>query len=374
MDGTRHLENVYEHYVGLSFVQFIDEIGDILLFRYNPELKGDLYIHVVSYLTGGLLGLPGLFFVVIAFVFGYFFAGSMFRLFQIFPTYKRSILFFNLAVVFILLMNIEKVNQIRTGTGLWILFYAFLSYQYTSKKKYLWLMLAPPLVHFGYFIMALPAWGVVWAGNRKMIYAALFFISFSTTLIAPQQATNQLSVTSLGERRVQAYEVEEQIGVDDRLENTKQLNWYARYGESGIVSWAVIVMAASFIIFGTYTKYMNIVESCLFSAGLLTKVLSNSTWFLYALTNRSDTIAIIFIMAALLLFWQRYYMNDIKLPIGKIHYSILAVCGFILAPYIIFKTAELIQVVNIFMFFAPFIPWFSEDFQISIREFLGYFL
>src|SRR5690554_104344 len=61
-DGTIHLQNVYNNYVDLSFVDFLSGIMDILLFIDNPHTNDDLYIHFVSYLTGGVLGMPGLFF------------------------------------------------------------------------------------------------------------------------------------------------------------------------------------------------------------------------------------------------------------------------------------------------------------------------
>src|SRR5690554_4885866 len=54
-DGFRHQEQVYNHYVDLSFVDFFSEVFDVLLFRGNPNINDDLYIHVISYLTGGLL-------------------------------------------------------------------------------------------------------------------------------------------------------------------------------------------------------------------------------------------------------------------------------------------------------------------------------
>ena len=57
-DGVDHLSAVYMHYVGLSFDQFVSESWEILLFKQTELHTVDIFKHVVSYLTGGVLGIP----------------------------------------------------------------------------------------------------------------------------------------------------------------------------------------------------------------------------------------------------------------------------------------------------------------------------
>ena len=82
-DGVRHLLLVYEHYVDMSFANFLNDIWCIITFQEasHPHIK-DVYKHLVSYFVGGILGQPQLFFTVIAFVYGYFFVGSMLEIFR----------------------------------------------------------------------------------------------------------------------------------------------------------------------------------------------------------------------------------------------------------------------------------------------------
>ena len=373
-DGVRHLENVETHYSNISFVQFMDEMRDIIFLQENPNIKEDPYIHILSYVTGGILQLPGLFFVFVSFVYGYFFAGSMFRLFAIFPKINYSKLFFGFAIIFISLKNLEGINTVRTWTGLWVLFYACISYYQTGENKYLWLMFVPPLIHIGYGLMALPAWLVAFLGNRKSIYSILFAVSFATTLLNPGAAIDPLSTTEVGAGKVRAYQLEEQQTTDDTLQEYASNRFYVQYGRVGVQTWAIMFIAFILIGTGTYKTKMNMLESSLFSIGLLTKVLANSFWFLYAVANRADLVATVFILASLLLLWQRYFYTGEKPPFSGFQQALLSLALIALLPFLLLKTAQMIRFTSIFIFAFPFIPWFSEDFQISIREFLGYFL
>lgn len=373
-DGTRLWQKVYDYYVGLSFSQFLQDTGDILLFKARPVIKEDLYIHVISYLTGGVLELPGWFFIVVAFVYGYFFAGSMVRVFEVFPTYKRSILFLGIALVFIMELNIQYMSTVRTWTGFWILFYACISYYKHGDSKYLWLMFVPPLIHVGYFVMAIPAWLVAFTGNRKMLFSILFFISFGTTIINPAQTINRLQQIEAGEEKVDAYYQEEESTVEDTLESYEKNTWYVQYKKIGVVSWSVAVMAGLFIVTGRYFRDMDQLEASMFSIGIVTKALSNSTWFLYAVSNRSNVIALLFILAAILLYWQRKFIKQ-----GGINFSILekavmygAFLTFI--PYYVFILSNTLEYLSILMFAFPFFAWISEDMRITVREFIGYFI
>lgn len=370
-DGYRHWLNVYNHYVGLSFSQFLSEAGDILLFRPNHEVNEDLYIHVISYLTGSVLSLPGLFYVVVAFVYGYFFSCSMFRLFTVFPKFNKNKLFFAFAIVFILLLSIVKMNTVRTWTGAWILFYACISYYQTGQKKYLMLMFVPPFIHFAFFVIAIPAWIVAFAGNRKMIYVIIFIASFATTLISPNLAMKQLRITEVGENKVYDYKIEQQSTIEGTLKEFGSLTFYAQYIKANIHTLAIAAVAFMFIFFGIYFRSMTNLECSLFSIGILTYALSNTTWYISALSNRSVVVAALFILASLLLYWQRHYVYNFNWSFPKSQRLLLTVVLITLGPYFIYKLIDITYYTNIFMVVFPFLPWFFDGLRISIREILG---
>ena len=66
-DGVRHLLHLHTHYVGLSFEQFMSELSSIVTFRSSAAPSSDVFKHVLSYVVGGVLGLPWLFFPIVAF-------------------------------------------------------------------------------------------------------------------------------------------------------------------------------------------------------------------------------------------------------------------------------------------------------------------
>ncbi|UAM96624.1 EpsG family protein [Polaribacter litorisediminis] len=368
-DGYVHRKNVSEHYIGLGFGQFLEEIGRQLTFQQTPGVQDEPFIHILSFVVGALR-VPGLFFTLVAFIFAYFYVGSLFRLFEIYPTWKRSKVFFLYALVFVLFMGVQQINQIRTGVGFWVLFYACLSYYQTKKIKYLLLMFVPPFIHIGYWAMALPAWGVLILGNWKWIYSVIFFLSFTSQLVNPSTVTNQMEKTEIGKSKVKGYSVEEKATSEQVLKAYGNTNWYKKYAKLGLQVWGVNVIAIILIIFGTYFSGMNKLESRLFSTGILTVSLSNLSWFLYALKNRSAAVGMVFILATLLLLWQRGYFNS---SINKVKNQLFAIRVLItlFIFVIIFNVSELIQLLSIFLFFAPFIPWIVEEMNVSIRGFIG---
>jgi len=369
-DGYVHQQNVYEHYTALQFSVFEEELFRILTLRKNFHTQEDPYIHILSYFTGTILGLPDLFFVFVAFIYGYFFSGSIFRLFRIFPKLKYSQLFFGVAVVFLLWKSIEGINTVRTWTGLWVLFYGCLSYYQTKKKKYLLLMFAPPFIHVGYYAMAIPAWIVLFFGVRPLLYTIIFLLSFTTTLLNPTSVTQQLEKTDVGESQVRGYYVEEGVGVDQIYKTQDNKTWYRRFFKAGVQDWAVVVVAVSVILFGTYRRHLAGVEAHLFSIGILTKALSNATWFHFALENRSAVVAGLFILATVLLMWQRgyYHRSSPEIAIQKLFLSVGMV---VFVPFIVYRLADIIYFVSAFLIAMPFIPWIDSDLNMSIRQAIG---
>ena len=79
-DGAVHWDNVYNHYQYLDFSVFWSELLDIMMLDHSQDVNDDPYIHIVSYFVGGVLNAPGLFFVFVAAVYGYFYSGVMVKI------------------------------------------------------------------------------------------------------------------------------------------------------------------------------------------------------------------------------------------------------------------------------------------------------
>jgi len=370
-DGVRHLLLVYQHYVGMPFSQFLGDLWSVLTFQSasDPGIR-DAYKHIVSYLVGGVLGQPQLFFTVVAAVYGYFFSGSLLEIFKHVQWRRLNYVVFGFAVLLLLLKNIEGVNTVRTWTGLWVLVYACLRYYDTGKSRYIVLMLVPPFIHFAYWIMVLPAIAVLLFGNRPLLYGALFVASSSTTFLEPQVVTQALSEVELGARSVSGYYRESQAAAQEVFSaSLEQGNrWYRAAQKAGLQKWGVNVLIYTLLASGIYLARMSYRQKTLFSIGLLTLTLSNATWYIFALSNRSWIIGSIFILAAFIL-----ARTDPKVgpaivsrapPYYKwgTHLSLM-----LLFPYFLFNLSILLDFPSVFMFVAPFIVWVEPDMNMSIK-------
>jgi hypothetical protein len=373
-DGVRHLLLVYDHYVGMSFSQFLADLWASIAFQ-EASHGGirDPYKHVVSYLVGGVLGFPPLFFTVIAFVYGYFFTGSLLEIFRHFDWRKTNYIVFAFAAMFFLLKNIEGVNTVRTWTGLWILVYGCLKYYDTKKPQYIVLMMMPLFIHYGYFMMLIPALFVLLFGNQPKLYAALFVLSSVTTIINPGdigEIVDVVSTTERGRGAVNSYLVEEPMTLQERADWALSMEgrWYRDFQFLGLQKWALNVLIYVLLAAGVYTSVMNYRQKTFFSIGLLTLAFSNSTWFLYAVTNRSWIIGCAFVLAAFVMVRSdpstkmKLLSNPPPYYRWGLHLSLL-----LFLPYFLYNLSILIDYISLFMFVIPFLVWIDPDMNMSIK-------
>jgi hypothetical protein len=373
-DGVRHLSLVYDHYVGMPFGQFLSDLWSTLTFQLASHIGiRDPYKHIVSYVTGGIIGMPGLFFTVIAFVYGYFFTGSLIQIFRNFKWRHANYIILAFAALLLLVKNIEGVNTVRTWTGLWVLVYACLRYYDTKKARYIALMLMPPFIHFGYWIMVLPAIIVLLLGNRPLIYACLFVASSFTTFLEPQVVTRALQETELGAHGVRGYYRESQVAAQEVFSGAlRQGNrWYLAAQRAGLQKWGLNILIYTLLAGGVYFSCMRYRQKTLFSIGLMTLTLSNSTWYLFAVSNRSWIIGCVFVLAAFIMARTDPISRERILkktpPYYKwgLHLSLL-----LFLPYFLYNFSTLLDYPSIYLLGAPFIVWANPDLNMSFKYLL----
>ena len=370
-DGVRHLLLVYEHYSGMGFARFLDDLWyTFTLQDASHPLIRDPYKHVVSYLVGRVLGQPGLFFTVIAFVYGYFFTGSLLEIFRHLKWKHLNYVVLGLAAMLFLVKNIEGVNTVRTWTGLWVLVYACLRYYETRKARYVLMMLLPPFIHFGYFIMVLPALAVLVFGNYPRLYAGIFLLSSVTTFINPGDIVDVVSTTERGAEAVAGYYVEEEQTFEDRRALAASIGgrWWNTFRFLGIQKWALNVLIYTLLAASVYFSLMNYRQRSLFSIGLLTLAFSNSTWFLFAVSNRSWIIGCVFVLAAFVMARTSPETGPklIRKVPGYYKWGVnLSLVLFV--PFLLYNLSTILDFPSVFMFFAPFLVWLDPDMNMSIK-------
>ena len=370
-DGVRHLLLVYEHYVGMTFATFLSDLWYVATLQdaSDPGIR-DVYKHLVSYFVGGVLGQPQLFFTVVAFVYGYFFTGSLLEIFRHVRWSRFNYVLLGLAALLFLIKNIEGVNTVRTWTGLWVLVYACLRYYDTRKGRYAVMMCLPPLIHFGYFIMVLPALAVLILGSRPKLYAAIFLLSSVTTFVNPGDIVDVVSTTERGAEAVAGYYIEEEATFEERVAMAKNMGgrWYNTIRFLGIQKWALILLVCTLLASGIYFSVMDYRQKSLFSVGLLTLALSNATWFLFALSNRSWLIGSVFILAAFIMARTNPSTYPDLIARAPPYYKWgvnLSLLMFF--PFFLYNLSIIIDYPSVFMFVAPFLVWLEPEMNMSIK-------
>jgi hypothetical protein len=322
--------------------------------------------------VGGVLGAPWLFWPVIATVYGYFFTGSMLIIFRDWGRAKMPLITLFLIATFFLFKNIEGVNTVRTWTGLWVLVYACLQYYQTRKLRYLVLMAMPPFIHFGYFIMALPAYAVLLLGNRVLLYSILFAASSFTTFINPGQMTEVIATTELGAEKLGGYYRDSTVSGEQRFEQQTAAGnriWRA-LEKAGVQKWALLAFVYTLLIGGVYHLRMDYFEKRIFSIGLLMITLSNSTWYLYAVSNRSWIIGAVFLFAAFVMWRLRSARDGEGVPRNQLYKIGLHVSAVLFVPYFLYNLSTFFDYPSIYLLGLPIVPWLDPSLNMSMKEFL----
>lgn len=374
-DGYGHLMNVYVTYMDMSFAEFFETTWKIITFQRIDGTKGDLFIHVLSFIVGPLLKSPGLFFVFVSFIYGYFFSTSIFLIARHITKSNRSRLLLIVFALFVLWKNLEGINTVRTWTGLWVLFYGASHYFIFKKKRYLLITLLPPFIHFAYFLLAIPTWIVFifqWVPSR--VYFGIYMLSLGFSFNA-SKAVEYVETTELGASRRQyildssnSKMIEKREGISEKR---KKSAWYLRLNEEGFHKIGFLIFVVALFALRLPSKYPSY-EFKLLNIGMLNAAMANYLSFIFAVHSRSHIIGEVFMMAFLVLFLAKRINENNKLLSYKLFEKIVWLSLFFFFPFVVFKIAEVIYLISVFLVAFPFLIWLDSSINISIRELLNY--
>lgn len=378
-DGAVHWNHVYSHYQYLDFTQWWNELLAIITLNPSYGSYSDPYAHVLAYFIGGVLNAPQFFFVGVAIVFGYFYSGAFVKIISYinWTSGYNKFYFIFFTVLFVLWNLPSDMQTVRTWTGMWVLIYAVLSYYDTKKWKYLVLALFPLLIHFGYAVLGLGIWIVLFSGYRNpKVYFIIFIISMLVSNFVLNSGFNDLaSQTELGASKVQGYYSDDERQAEREEKNAKLAsgsNFYKSYETLGIhhyVLTGVIVFVFIFLRKNGFGK----IENMLFSYALAQASVANLFVSIFAAYNRGWVIAGVFIIALMMVFLSKQKINNIRFSFLKVKLP-LFIISLAIFPYMLYFLSSFLDTTSVFIFFLPFISWFEPDVGISIRDILVLFL
>jgi len=366
-DGVRYVEIVENHYIGMSFAEFSE--GLINIFKLTPEFyqRGDPYVHIVSYISGGIFQSEKPFFIIISFIYGYFYISSLLKVFYKFKIQEFTLPIVLLGMVLIFWEGVEGINTVRTWTGAWVLFYSVISYFEKKQVKYLILIALCPLIHFAYFFISIPVWIVILFNVKPMFYTILYVTSFLFTFNTAGNFVEVIKNTSeLGEGRVQAYDKGEEYYEEQSKLHKSTTTWYAAFGSpSRFIALNILIFIL--VIQGNFIKMMTGLERKLFSVALLMMVIANYSSAIPAMKTRTMRNAGIYVLAVtiMILIDKRFYLKKAIKPFVDI--ALLIIMG-LFCIFLLYKFASLLYLLSVFIFLSPLIPWIFNDMNFSIRD------
>ena len=372
-DGVRHLLNIYVHYVDMGFGQFMSSSWDILLFKGAPG-SNDLFKHVISYFTGGVVGVPALFFPIVGLFYGYFFVGSMLIIFRNLGQRKLPWVFIFLGLCFFLTRNIESLQAVRNPTAIWVLIYGILRFQETKKLRYIALMACTPLIHFSFLLIALPAFAYFAMGNRPMLYAVIFALSGPMNIITPDAMIDFISQVEIGESKALDRSERGRADLEDSAQAFEQQTqggtrlWRA-YILAGYQKVALDILVFGLILSGAYFR-MDRFSQSIFSNGLLMLVASNSLWFLGGATGRIWEVGFLLVMAGFLIWRLRPDFSAKKLYVQRAYIFACYLAAIVFIPYFLFYLSRLLDFINVFIFAVPWVTPLLPEAIMTLKDVL----
>lgn len=370
-DGHTHLMDVKEHYMEMDFLQFIHDLGNLLLFR-PTQGSSDVYKHVISYLSGSVFGVPELIHLFGGLLLGYFFTKSVLLVLEDRSQQKMGVLLISMIALFLISRSISALNSLRMWTAMWVFFYGALATVKRKSYKYLWIVGLAAFIHFSYLLYALPLIAAVLLKKRKKIVLAIFIGSFFVS-IGFQQAYSLVQGAGIYQDKAKYNVVDEEV-LERRAgeRDVSNQNFYKRIGPTIYKDFSTILLASllSFI----YLKRKRQVHlDFLIAGGLLLLAVSNLAESTSpSVYGRGYTIASVFLVAAGIIYLFRE--NEIirrRFPRRVVRLGLML---FLLSavPYVLFNISYVFNSVSFFIFLFPLGSWILGSGDISIRDLIAF--
>jgi hypothetical protein len=371
-DGLSHLDEVKKHYMDMSLLQFISDTGSLLILQ-PVESSNDLYIHFLSYLAGGVFGIPELLHFFAGLILGYFYTKSVLIVLEDRFERKKTWLLLALIALFLIIRSVSALNSIRMWTGMWVFFYGSYSYIKRGDVKYLLVVFLATLIHFSYLLYAIPLVMAVVLKRRKLLVAGLYIASFFIS-VNFDTASGLVESTGLYENKTGYVLSQERIEEHEAKadDNRQNANFYKALGPLIYTNYSIVFL--SFVLLFLYLRKNNDVVHLefLIAGGLIILALANiSSSSSPMVSGRATAIAATFLTAAAI---QVVFLeNKLRFNSGLKKLINISFAGFLISaiPFLLFHISYAIGSVSIFIIVFPFSSWLLGDIDLSIREAIG---
>lgn len=369
-DGHTHLINVYRYYIDMSVWNFFNDLFKLITFE-PTDSANDAYLHIISYLAGGVLQLPELIHVFGGFILGYFFTKSVMLVLEDKPPYRLGFLLTGMIIFFLMKESITALNPLRMWIAMWVFFYGALAYVKRGDYKYLWIIGLSIFIHFSYLLYIIPLAAAILLRRRKLIVVGIFIFSFSAS-VGFDQISGIVESTGLYQDKAKYTVVDENTLERRAMEREGQAkgNFYKELGPKFFNGFGIFTLA--FVLITVYLRNKNLEHiDFLIAGGLLIFSLANfSSLTSPAVYGRGLAIAGEFLIASSVIVLSKqnlYFRQGFIRMLYQLSYLVFLVSTI---PYILFQISYIFNTVSLFIVFMPIASWLLGDNDFSIRDFL----
>lgn len=295
-DATRYAERfeAMEEYTIGSYWYDITHIFEI------ESTYPDVYAYTLFFLTSKVTNNVQVFYMVSAFIYFFVFLKLIYSLYDLFPSMRRHyFIWFFLGCVFIYNFS-AGINGLRFPLAFMVFSYGALNLIIKNKKKYLFVALLSPLIHFA------------------LLYACVFLLLFTFIPIVKKDVfLLTLLVLAVGANTFFGDFIQSNIGmlgenyedylvgytgegyIEKRSEHVTQWNWYVQLRAFGTYYFSMVVLIIVWI--SKRRLRFNQVASNLFAFAVLMVVASLITGgMLDPISNRYANLVALFTLSFLL--------------------------------------------------------------------------
>ncbi len=200
----------------------------------------DIFLPLVNITVSRVTASPHILYMVYAFIYFSFVIACFYSLYKLTPPHSKikieSALFL---LLFLLYIRYSAINGVRFWIACFIFSYSLIRLIYYNEKKFLFLILSTPLIHFAY-LFVLPIVAIYYALRKNILlcYAFLIFSLFFNMFISIDflESLGIFSPANISRMSLYLYEG----NVESNLLERASTRWVVKYG-GRIAQWTMSI-------------------------------------------------------------------------------------------------------------------------------------
>lgn len=367
-DGHTHRKHITNVYLTMDIETFFARAWEVLLLQAQTGVV-DIYLHILSFISGSIFGVPELLHVFAGLVYGFiYFTGVVFLIRGINYQYAAFAVI-SLLGIFFMYRGVTGLNSVRWWTALWFLFTGCMGYLSTKKRIFILVAFLSILVHFSFIGLIIP---IVLGWLLKKFRRTIFLLWFCSFFFAGSYAVIKPYFPDIGALNSREANLSFEPNTKKISQKSEDVRFYREWGETSFRNYSIVFLSC--IIFFFYLRGSD--DSwywVLFGLGISLYTFGNLFEFSPAVSGRSKSGASVFILAGAIQFFghlDRY----LTLKSNRILLNyVVAVFVISAIPVILFHLSYIISMLSGFTLGFPVFSWLLGDEDLSIRDLIGIF-